>query len=204
MGMSEERQALTGTRTMWTRSPVRETVADAETSKVETDGARVSAFRALASGELDYCYRLANAILGDPVEAEDVVHDAVVTAWQKWAGLRDPARFDAWFRMIVVNTCRDRLRRSARLEMADITTQSGLTSPDHADRVADRLVVEQALRRLKPDDRIILALRYARDLKLEDAAGLLGLPTPTFNSRLRAAHRRLRTLLEGARKETGR
>jgi RNA polymerase sigma-70 factor (ECF subfamily) len=190
---------------MWARSHVKETAADRQAEESKAEDERADAFRGLADGELDYSYRLANAILDDPVESEDAVHDAVVTAWQKWAGLRDRAKFDSWFRMIVVNTCRNRLSRSARLEMTDISAQTGLTTPDGSGQVADRLLVGQALRRLKPDDRIVLALRYARDLKLEDAARLLGMPTATFYSRLRAAHQRLRIVLEDVEpKETER
>ena len=53
-------------------------------------------------------------ILGDPVEAEDAVHDAAVVAWRGFAGLRDRDRFEAWFGRILVNGCRDRLRRRRR------------------------------------------------------------------------------------------
>jgi len=42
----------------------------------------------LAERELNGSYRLARAILGDPVAAEDAVHDAIVTAWLKLASLR--------------------------------------------------------------------------------------------------------------------
>ena len=177
---------------------MRDTVVDRHAEDVGVDDARAAAFRKLTDGELDYSYRLANAILGDRVECEDAVHDAVVTGWRKWSGLRDEARFGSWFRTIVVNTCRDRLRRSARFEMSDIAAQGGLPAPDRAREIDDRIVVEQALRRLKPDDRIVIALRYARDLKLQDAAEILGLPTATFKSRLRAAEKRLRAQLQEA------
>ena len=82
--------------------------------------------------------------------------------------------------------------------MSDIAAQTGLPAPDRAREIDDRIVVEQALRCLKPDDRIVIALRYARDLKLEDAAEILGMPTATFKSRLRAAKKRLRTQLREA------
>lgn len=163
---------------------------------------RADAFRRLTDEELDYSYRLANAILSDPTEAEDVVHDAVLTAWQKWRGLRDPSKFGAWFRRIVVNKCRDRLRRSSRFELTDITAQTGLASPDSTGPIAERVAIEQALHGLPADDRIVLALRYARDLKLDDAARYLGIPTPTFKSRLRAAHDRLRARLTPADERT--
>ena len=51
------------------------------------------------------------------------VHDAFVKAWDRWSSLRDPTRFDAWFRRIVVNTCRDQLREAKhrRLPISPIT-----------------------------------------------------------------------------------
>ena len=117
--MDDGPRALTGAQTMWSRSPVTDTYADRRAQEGRSDE-RADAFRTLTDEELDYSYRLANAILDDPTEAEDAVHDAVVAAWQKWRGLRDPAKFEPWFRSIVVNKCRDRLRRSRRFEMSDI------------------------------------------------------------------------------------
>ena len=54
---------------------------------------------------------------------------------------------------------------------------------------------EAALARLKPDDRVVLALRYYRDLRIDDIASLLDIPSGTATSRLRAAHQRLREIL---------
>jgi len=71
---------------------------------------RATAFAALLDRGLDTHYRLAAVILGDPVEAEDAVHDAAVVAWRGFASLRERDRFEAWFGRILVNGCRDRLR----------------------------------------------------------------------------------------------
>lgn len=59
-------------------------------------------------------YRLARAILLDDGEAEDAVQEATLAAWRKKGSLRDPARFDVWFERILVNQCRDQLRRRKR------------------------------------------------------------------------------------------
>jgi len=185
--VSTEQRPLAGIRTTVAERPVRESSHERE---------RIAAFQRLAERNLVASYRLANAILGDPVEAEDAVHDAVVTAWQRWGSLRDRTRFEAWFGRIVVNTCRDRLRRTARRKTVDIAAESTLATPDASKEVHDRIVVEQALLRLDPDDRIVLALRHYRDLKIEDIARLLDVPTPTANSRLRTARVRLREALE--------
>ena len=158
----------------------------------------MTAFGDLADRNLFPSYRLANAILGDPVESQDAVHDAVVTAWQRWDSLRDHAKFEAWFRRIVVNTCRDRLRRAARRRTTDLEASPTLAAPDATREVLDRVLVEQALKRLAPDDRVVLALRHYRDLTIEEIAQVLDVPASTANSRLRTARARLRDVLDGS------
>ncbi|MEX1344119.1 MAG: RNA polymerase sigma factor, partial [Candidatus Limnocylindrales bacterium] len=80
---------------------------------------RATVFRRLADEHLDASYRLARAILRDPLAAEDAVHDAFVMAWRKWGSLRDVGKFDAWFQRILVNTCRSHLRRASRIRLTD-------------------------------------------------------------------------------------
>lgn len=173
-----------------------------ETVQVE-EVQRADAFRRLADDHLADSYRLANAILGSPTEARDAVHDAFVAGWQRWPSLRDPERFGAWFKRIVVNACKDRLRKEARRRWAPTDEARQLTQPDLADAVHDRLQIEDGLGRLKPDDRVVLALRYYRDLKVEQIADLLDIPTGTANSRLRNAHIRLRRIIERSKPSGG-
>lgn len=157
---------------------------------------RRAAFRRLAELQLDRSYRLASVIMGGGVEAQDAVHDAFVTAWQKWDSLRDSARFEAWFDRIVVNTCRNRLRRARRWQMRDISDQPHLLVEDPTERVADAIVVRRAFRDLEADDRIILALRYYRDMKVDDVADAMGIRPRAATSRLHRALRRLRRRLD--------
>ena len=161
----------------------------------ETEAQRIAAFQRLTDERLDTSYRLAKAILGDTAQSEDAVHDAVVLAWQRWSSLRDPAKFEAWFDRIVVNVCRDQLRRVSRRQTTDISEASP-SAPDVAADVHRRIVVEEALQQLKPDDVVVLALRHFLDLTLDDIAVLLDLPLQTVNSRLRAARSRLRARIE--------
>jgi RNA polymerase sigma-70 factor (ECF subfamily) len=155
---------------------------------------RVEWFDASVASRIDASYRLATIILGDPVEAEDATHDAVVTAWRRLDDLRDPALFDRWFGRIVVNTCRDRLRRRHRWWAA----LPSLVRPDPGDpidRADDRDRIGRAFRSLSPDDRIILGLRHFADLPLAEIAERLGLPVGTAKSRLHRATTALRRAL---------
>jgi RNA polymerase sigma-70 factor (ECF subfamily) len=157
---------------------------------------RAVAFRRLAESHLDRSYRLASAILGDPVEAEDAVHDAFVQAWRKWPSLRDHALLERWFQRIVVNTCRNHLRRRARLRVRDISAELALAAPDAYATTQIRDGLDRALGQLSPDDQLLLALRFSRDLRVEDIATLLDLRPGTVMSRLHHALGRLRVVID--------
>ena len=157
---------------------------------------RAEAFRRVAEGSLHDAYRLAGAILGSSTDARDAVHDAFILGWRRYPSLRDPSKFDSWFKRIIVNTCRERLRHGARRKSSDIESHANLPALDPSQGVHDRVLVQDALLQLKPEDRIVLALRYYRDLKVDDIAAILDVPPGTVKSRLNHAHSRLRAAVE--------
>ncbi len=158
--------------------------------------ARAAAFRSLVEVELDRAYRLATVILGDRYDAEDAVHDAAEAAWRRWSDLRDEQRFQAWFGKIVVNACRDRLRRSRRRRMVEIPRlvldKEHPIAPDAADALALRDVLRRAFEVLSPEERIVVVLRYEADLTVPRVAEIAGIPEGTAKSRLHHALRKLR------------
>ena len=156
---------------------------------------RAVAFRRLADDHLDAAYRLARAILRDANDAEDATHDAFVQAWRKWSTLRDLDRFEPWFDRILINTCRDRLRRRSRSPMTDISVEVALASDDPTTHLAERDAMGAAIAGLPPEHRIVIALRYYRDLGVDEIAARLGLPPGTVHSRLHYARARLQAAL---------
>jgi RNA polymerase sigma-70 factor, ECF subfamily len=153
-------------------------MADSRPKVVEPPTERAQAFRRLTDDHLDAAYRLARAILRNPSEAQDAAHDAFEQAWRKWSTLRDPARFEPWFERILVNTCRDRLR-SARRQVKDISTEVVIMPGDPFAQARDREVLASALAALSPDQRVVVALRYYRDLPVHEIGSLLGIPAGT-------------------------
>ena len=158
---------------------------------------RSAAFVRLADEHLDKAYRLARAILHDPAEAQDATHDAFVQAWRKWDTLRDASRFEPWFDRILVNTCRNRLR-SRRWQATDISAEIALATGDHAGGAADRDVIGTALAGLSADHQVVVALRYYRDLTVDEIARRLDIPRGTVQSRLHYALKRLHDAIEAA------
>ena len=145
--------------------------------------------------EVDRAYRLARAILLDEREAEDAAQDACLTAWQKSQSLRDPDLFGPWFERIVINVCRDRLRgrqrQSVRAMRLQAVARQDRTAPAPADDDLD-----DALDALDNDHRLVVVLRYWRDLTAEDIADRLDLPVGTVKSRLHYAMGKMRKALE--------
>lgn len=171
---------------------------DATTPGERGRDARSRQFRRLVDGALDGAYSRAAVILGDRFEAEDAVHDAAEKAWLHWGDLRSEDRFEAWFGRILVNTCRDRLRKRRRVraievrdEVAEPRQSPGLDAVDSRDRL------RRALAGLSPDERIAVVLRYEADLTVPAIARMTGAPEGTIKSRLHHALRRLRDALGG-------
>jgi RNA polymerase sigma-70 factor (ECF subfamily) len=174
-----------------------EVVDQAESSgaQVRTARPRDAAFQALADEHLDRAYRLARAILRSPSDAQDATHDAFVRAWRNWDTLRDPDRFEPWFDRILVNTCRNRLR-ARRSQLTDISAEVAQAAGDHTGRLEDRQVIGSAIAELSPDHQVVVALRFYRDLTVDDIATRLGVPAGTVRSRIHYALKRLRDLLD--------
>jgi RNA polymerase sigma factor (sigma-70 family) len=172
-------------------------LADRQAAPIRVPAQRDAAFVRLADEHLDKAYRLARAILRDPVEAQDATHDAFVQAWRKWETLRDPAKFEPWFDRILVNTCRNRMR-SNRRQATDISAEVALATGDHTGQTEDRDVLGAAIAALSPDHQLVVALRYYRDLTIDDIARRLGIPSGTVQSRLHYALKHLHDALDAA------
>ncbi|MGD0019872.1 MAG: sigma-70 family RNA polymerase sigma factor [Candidatus Limnocylindrales bacterium] len=157
-----------------------------------------AAFVQLVRPELPGAYRLAGYLLRDAFEAEDATQEAVAKAWESRAKLRDGDRFPAWFGRIVSNVCKDRLRRQRGvrvLELDDGIAADLRVRDDFRDALA-RDEVGRLVRTLPPDQQMVVALRFWRDLSLEEIAERLDLPLGTVKSRLHYAMRALRKELD--------
>jgi RNA polymerase sigma-70 factor, ECF subfamily len=152
---------------------------------------QAEAFAEFAARRLDAAYRLAALIVGDGADAQDATHDAFLAAWRHWSTLRDPERVDAWFQRILVNTCRNSLRRSNRRRVVDVSDElRAMAAPgDVSAEAADRDAVSRAFARLSVDHRICLVLRYYERLTVDEIAERTGVPAGTVKSRIHLALR---------------
>ncbi len=175
------------------RATERELVTEA--LRGEAAGQIERAFACHVEASLDRSCALAAVILGDRSEAEDVVHDAVCMAWRGLDGLRDPERMEAWFTRIVVNACRDQLRRR-RVRPITLDLPASLPASDSTTDLATLDALERAMAELSPEHRAVIALRFWADLSLEEIAERTGERLGTVKSRIHYALGHLRTAWE--------
>ncbi|MFL5715068.1 MAG: RNA polymerase sigma factor [Chloroflexota bacterium] len=146
------------------------------------------AFEALAGPQVSRLDAAARLILRDPDLARDAVQDGFIRAWRNLPALRDPDRFDAWIRRLVVNSCLDIARRRRRRAIeVELSPLDALRGVDVAVSVVDRDVLDGALRLLEPEWRAIVVMHYYLGMPLPDVAAALGIPLGTAKSRLHRA-----------------
>jgi RNA polymerase sigma-70 factor, ECF subfamily len=140
----------------------------------------------------------ARLILRDPELARDAVQEASIRAWRDLPGLRDPDRFDAWLHRLIVNACLDLVRRRRRRVIEiELTPLDSPASHDMAGNLADRQLLDDALARLEPGQRAVVALHYLLGMPLPEVASSLRIPLGTAKSRLHYALAAMRTTVTG-------
>jgi RNA polymerase sigma-70 factor (ECF subfamily) len=153
------------------------------------------AFEALISPRADRLIRTATAILGNAAEANDVAQEALLAGWVNLPTLRDAARFDPWLNRMLINKCRESLRRRKRSQEIELDPER-LTVPDHDTASVQTASIRAAFGRLSVEDQHILLLHHLHDLPLAEVARQLSTPIGTTKSRLFRARRALERALE--------
>ena len=137
--------------------------------------------------------RVCQLICGDPDLAQDAAQAAWPIAWRKLSTLRDPDKLRPWLVTVAANEARELVRRERRdrivaIEVADMGSDHG----DPAGRAADHDLLG-AIRRLSPDDRTLIALRYVAGFDATEIGRALGISASGVRSRLSRLVDRLRT-----------
>jgi RNA polymerase sigma-70 factor (ECF subfamily) len=165
------------------------------------------AFTDLVAQSLGRLTAVARMILRDEYAAQDAVQDACIEAWRSLPGLREPDKFDAWMRRLLVRACFKGFRHSKRVDAFEIRhlTPADERVFDDAERsvgIHDQL--ERGLARIPAEQRAVVVLVYYLDLPLADAAQAMGVPLGTAKSRLNRATGALRAAIEADDREPSR
>jgi RNA polymerase sigma factor (sigma-70 family) len=141
-------------------------------------------------------------IVSDTMEAEDVMQESFLSAFEKIESYSGTVSFGAWLKKIVINRSLDALnRRKAIFE--DIDTHSGIRDESGDDRQQKEEIdvrveeVKEAIERLPDGYRIILSLYLLEGYDHDEIAEILSITSSTSRSQLSRAKQKLISELKG-------
>jgi RNA polymerase sigma-70 factor (ECF subfamily) len=144
-------------------------------------------------------YRLAVTILRHERDAEDAVQDVCLRVFERIKRYRAESSFDTWLTAVIVNVCRDRLRRQKVRRALPLGWLYGEASDENVvETVADwmqRQTLWALVDRLEEKYRLPVILHYHEGLSCGEVAQVLALRTTTVYSRLNTARVQLRGML---------
>jgi RNA polymerase sigma factor (sigma-70 family) len=153
-----------------------------------------TAFARIVRAHHDDMTRVCFVVCGDLDLADEAVQAAWPIVWRKLGSLRDPDRLRPWLVSIAANEARQLVRRRRRRTVVEIAVAPATSGVDPAGRVGD-LDLTNALARLDPDDRALLALRYVAGFDSTELARATGRSASGTRARLARLLGRLRTEL---------
>jgi RNA polymerase sigma-70 factor (ECF subfamily) len=173
------------------------------------------AFEQLVNRYENKIYRLGLNITGNPEDAEDVLQEAFLKAFENLPRFREDSRFYTWIVRIAVNQALMKLRKrrtDKSVSLDDPIEEGGEVIPrDFADwkpnpeqlmgRSETREILERAVQNLPQSFRTVFTLRDVEGLSTEETADVLGLTISAVKARLFRARLRLREELSKYFKE---
>ncbi|NJN16400.1 MAG: sigma-70 family RNA polymerase sigma factor [Oscillochloris sp.] len=166
----------------------------------------------LVLSQQHYVYSIAMSVLKQPEDAADLTQEAFIRLFRALPQYNGESRFTTWLYRLVVNMCRDELRRRGRQvpvmpamandeeetdQVAGVADTDRWSDPEQAlDSQELRTQVRQALDQLEEHYRLVLTLYYFQDMKYNDIADVLDIPLNTVKSHIRRGKERLAMILE--------
>lgn len=198
-----------------TAAPITSAIAETDLIARSVAG-DARAFEAIMRRHNRLLFRTARSIVKNDAEAEDVVQDAYLRAWQALAGFRADAKLSTWLVRIVANEALGRLRRKsvdiipleAVMNTSDPYLQASLVaetadSPEHqTERTLLRAILESRIDMLPDSFRTVFMLRAVEEMEVPEVAQALGIPEATVRTRYFRARGLLREGLASAVDET--
>lgn len=163
-------------------------------------------FEALTREHKDAVYRQMVRVCGNHEDAEDVLVEALLRAWQHLDQLDNSLAFRAWLAQIARRVCFRVRRREALMplvELVELEAPGEWANPEHLSATAElKDLVQTALASVPPAYREVYELRDLEGLSGEEVAEKLGISVRAMKSRLHRGRNLLRERLDAALQPT--
>ncbi len=150
-------------------------------------------------------FTVAKRLVGDHQQAEEVAQDAFVKAFRSLEDFRGDSRFSTWLYKITWTTAMSCLRKEKRHKgHDDISDREDLDDenpafPDGFKTAAiseQKVLISQAMNRMKPEENLALTLFYLKELSLVEIAEITGEEVNTVKVRVFRARQHLAGILK--------
>ncbi len=140
-------------------------------------------------------YNTSLRIVNHTDDAEDIMQESFLTAFQKLDGYKGEVSFGTWLKRIVVNRSLDYLRKR-KVEFEEARADLPVTEEEHDEEVRFSVEeVKEAISRLSDGYRTILSLLLLEGYDHEEVSEILGISNVTSRTQYCRAKQRLRELL---------
>lgn len=172
--------------------------------------------RAQMASVLSQClpslHRYAYRLLGNQIDAEDAVQDALLAAYKHLNQFRGDAQLSTWLTTIVINSARMHLRKRSRhihvsldsrigeeqeYPLSDILVDHRPNPEDECHRSTLKARLMKSAAQLSPTLRRTFHLRFVDHLSIGETARVLGVPTGTVKAQTARAKAKLQKLIKG-------
>lgn len=161
-----------------------------------------AAFDLLVERYTPHLYRVVRRLANDQNEAEAIVQETWLRAWRAVPRYVADRPLSPWLVRIAINVARDRWRKKTPLDFADLGGEE-IVLLDPMPGPEDQLSRKEALERLargveelRPEYRMVIALRYDAGLSYKQIANALDIPLNTVRTYLHRAKSVLRLWME--------
>lgn len=175
----------------------------------------VTSFERLIKDYQKMAYNVAYRIMGNEEDAKDMTQEALIKVYRKLDSFRMDAQFSTWLYRIVMNTCKDELRKKKMKVISidqSIETDDGKMHMDLEDEGLhpDELLVQKetqsevhaALQEVSEKNRVVVVLRDIKGFSYQEISDIIDVPVGTIKSRISRGRNELKTVLLNKREKS--
>lgn len=168
----------------------------------------LGSFERLIEKYQQVAYNIAYRMVGNEEDAKDITQEAFIKVFKSIVSFREDSSFSTWLYRIVMNTCKDELRKKKlKVISIDRDIEVGESSvnfeiPDHTyspeaiyEKKQLHAMLSQALTDLPEQNRIVVIMRDVQGFSYEDIAECINIPVGTVKSRINRGRHMLRELI---------
>lgn len=143
-------------------------------------------------------YKIAYTYVKNENDALDCLQDAIIKAIKNLDTLKKPQNFNSWIARILINQCKDYIKKSSKTIPVDILEFENELIDRNSFLLEKNIDLNTALEELKDNEKEIIKLKYLEDKPLNEIAIITKKPIGTIKSTLNRSLKKLKLILGGS------